>query len=209
MSLNDIRLHYLVLLLIFFFLIDNFFFFFIVLNLLEAYRIDREADMYHLWEELDAGIIKKAKNEINNQVNVNVDSEENFYFEQDIDSSLEEDSTNSDDYLWWNCSFRFEHYQGYTLVSGEDHLIQKEKFSGIYKYISDIKERKKYEDDFLLYHASDFLKKKYHRKIFYEDISIKNLDLAKNTANVNFFSKFKFLRFNQNFNYKKNKWVKA
>jgi hypothetical protein len=41
--------------------------------------------------------IKKPNNAIIN--NISVDNEENDYLEQDVDSYLEEDVTNSEDYL--------------------------------------------------------------------------------------------------------------
>src|ERR1043165_1100169 len=126
--------------------------------------------------------MKKVKTPNNAIVNnISVDNEENDYLEQDVDPYLEEDSTNSDDYLLYNCNFRFEHYYGYTLVSGEDHLILKEKLTGVYKY----------------------LKKRYHRKKFYEEVTVKKLDMAKDTSNIKFFSKYKFMEYNKKFNYKK------
>lgn len=160
---------------------------------MESYRIDRESDLERIWETMDGGIMKKIKTPNNAIINnISVDNEENDYLEQDVDPYLEEDATNSDDYLWYNCNFRFEHYYGYTLVSGDDHFILKEKLTGIYKYL---KKRKKYEDDFLLYHASDFLQRKYHRKKFYEELTVPKLDIARDTSNIKFFSKYKFLEF--------------
>lgn len=163
---------------------------------METYRIDRETDQERIWETFDGGIIKK----VNNQSNINVDYEEHDYIEPDVDSYLEEDTTNSDDYLFYNCNFRFEHYQGWTLVSGEDHLISKQELSGIYKYL---KKGKKYEDDFLLYHASDFLSKRYHRRKFYGEITTLNMNLANDVSNIRFFNNYKFLKFNKKFNTKK------
>ena len=202
MSLNDIRFYYFIFLLIFFYFFDHLLFFFIFLNIMEAYYVDRESNLERIWETLDGGIMKKLKTQNNAIINsINPDNEENDYHEQDVDTYLEEDATNSDEYLLYNCNFRFEHYYGYTLVSGEDHLISKDKLTGIYKYLI---KKKKYENDFLEYHASSFLQKKYYRKKFYEEVSVSKLDLAKNTYNIQYFSKYKFLEFNKNFNYKKN-----
>lgn len=201
LSLNDIRLLYFIFLLIIFFFINNFFFFFLVLHLVEAYRVDRESDSERIWETMDGAKLTKT-NITKNEVNVSVDLEENDYQEQDVDTYLDEEITNSEDYLWWNCNFRFEHFKGTTLISGEEHLILKDKLTGIYKYL---KKRNKYEEDFLSYHASDYLKRKYHKKEFYDNITTLNLDIARDVANVKFFSKYKFLKYNQKFNYKKNK----
>ena len=202
MSLNDIRFYYFIILLIFFFFLDFFLLFFIFLNLMESYRIDRESNLDRIWETMDGGIMKKIKKPNNAIINnISVDNEENDYLEQDVDSYLEEDVTNSEDYLWYNCNFRFEQYYGYTIVSGEDHMILKDKLTGIYKYLI---KRRKYEDDFLLYHASNFLQRKYHRKKFYEEVTVFKLDMAKDASNIKFFNKYKFLEFNKKFNYKKN-----
>jgi hypothetical protein len=80
-------------------------------------------------------------------------------------------------------------------------MILKDKLTGIYKYLI---KRRKYEDDFLLYHASNFLQRKYHRKKFYEEVTVFKLDMAKDASNIKFFNKYKFLEFNKKFNYKKN-----
>jgi len=168
---------------------------------MESYRIDRESDLERIWETMDGGIMKKIKAPNNAIINnISVDNEENDYLEQDVDPYLEDDATNSEDYLLYNCNFRFEHYYGYTLVSGEDHMILKEKLTGIYKYLI---KRRKYEDDFLLYHASDFLQRRYHRKKFYEELTVANLDIAKDASNIKSFNTYKFLAFNRHYNYKK------
>lgn len=195
LSLNDIRLFYFIFLLIFLFFIDSFVFFFIALNWMETYRVDRESDSESIWDSLDGGKVMK----LNNQTNSNVDSEEFDYIEQDVETTLEEDANNAEDYLWWNCYFRFEHFHGQTLASAQDHLILKEKLTGIYKYL---KKRNKYESDFLEYHAANFLKKKYHRAKFYNEVSVLNLDIARDVTNVKFFSKYKYLEYKKTFNNK-------
>jgi len=68
-------------------------------------------------------------------------------------------------------------------------MILKEKLTGIYKYL--IKKRK-YEDDFLLYHASDFLQRRYHRKKFYEELTVFKLDMAKMLLILNFLINLNF-----------------
>lgn len=201
MSLNDIRFFYFVILLIFFYFLDNFLFFFLSLYIMESYRIDRESDSERIWETMDGGIMKKLKTPNNATINnISVDNEENDYQEQDVDPYLEDDAANSEDYLWYGCNFRFEQYYGYTITCGDDHMILKERLTGIYKYL---KKRRKYENDFLEYHASEFIKKKYHRKKFYEEITVKKLDMANDVSNIKFFNKYKFLEYNKNFNYKK------
>jgi len=49
---------------------------------------------------MDGGIMKKIQTPNNTIVNnISVDNEENDYYEQDVDSYLEDDAANSEDYL--------------------------------------------------------------------------------------------------------------
>jgi len=64
----------------------------------------------------------------------NIESEEFFYFDADIETEFDNTIDNELDFLYLNCKFYYDFYGGYSTADDEDYHMIKSIYKNIYNY---------------------------------------------------------------------------
>lgn len=180
MSLNNLRLLYLNIIMVIFFIFNMHFFFFILLIWRLSYIIRKECIIQQIIESHHR----------------NINSEDQFYHDQDIDHSYWYNMFNEEAYLIYNCRFLFDFYGGTTTLSINSYYIINNVYNNIYNKLYINKEF--LNDDFINYYFLDKIKFNYNLNFFVENLNYKKFNVINNNENIKLFIyKNKYYKYNK------------